>query len=232
MEFNKTDAAIPASPTSAEATSTVAGEIDLYEELKAFEELTSAEQRRLVERLQNAAAAEEVSQSLPAEPVLTQPPMPEAADGAPARRAVESVSVYQGSNEPVAEPVLTQLPVLEAADSAPARRAVESVSVYQGSKEPVEAHLRPFEISYASGPLTEMSPLLLFIGALSRGVCLACGAESGVDDLFCITCGVFIDEVDSTQRPTQPLNPTCSDCNLRIVAGEIFCPGCGSVLPG
>lgn len=191
MEFNKTDAAIHAWPTSAEATSTAAGEIDLYEELKAFEELSPAEQRRLVERLENAPAAEEAFQSLPAEPVLT------------------------------------QLPVLEAADAGAAPRAVESRSVYQGSNEPVEAHLRPFEISNSSGPLTEMSPPLLFTGALSRGVCLACGVESGVDDLFCITCGVFIDEVGSTLPP----NPTCAECNLRIVTGEIFCPGCGSLLP-
>lgn len=190
MEFNKTDAAIPASSTSAEATSTVAGEIDLYEELKAFAELSPEEQRRLAERLENAAA-EKASQSLPAEPVLT------------------------------------QLPMLEAADAPFPRRAVESVSVYQGSKEPVEAHPRPFEISNTSGPLTELSSPLLFTGALSRGVCLACGAESGVDDLFCITCGIFIDEVGSTQPP----NPTCAECNLRIVADEIFCPGCGSLLP-
>jgi len=61
---------------------------------------------------------------------------------------------------------------------------------------------------------------------LSQGVCLACGAESEPEDLFCITCGTFLDGV-----ATGPTNPTCAECGQRNIADEIFCPWCGSSLP-
>ncbi|HLF84040.1 MAG TPA: zinc ribbon domain-containing protein, partial [Blastocatellia bacterium] len=79
-----------------------------------------------------------------------------------------------------------------------------------------------------SGPLSglNLTPDFVFTGALSRGVCLACGAESAADDLFCITCGVFIDEIGSTL----PAKPTCGECKQGIAPDEIFCPWCGSVL--
>jgi len=64
-------------------------------------------------------------------------------------------------------------------------------------------------------------------GVLSRGVCLSCGAESEAEDLFCVTCGTFLDEVASAL----PLNQNCADCGLRISIDDIFCPGCGAALP-
>ena len=80
-----------------------------------------------------------------------------------------------------------------------------------------------------SGPLSgfNLPPEIVYTGALSPGVCLACGAESGADDLFCVTCGVFIDEIGSTL----PANPTCGECDQRIEEDEIFCPWCGSLVP-
>lgn len=61
---------------------------------------------------------------------------------------------------------------------------------------------------------------------LARGVCLACGAESEAEDLFCVTCGTFLDSVASV-----PANPTCAECGQKNIADEIFCPWCGSSLP-
>lgn len=44
-----------------------------------------------------------------------------------------------------------------------------------------------------SGPLDGLTNGFVFTGALSGGVCIACGTESGADELFCIACGVFIE---------------------------------------
>ncbi len=98
-------------------------------------------------------------------------------------------------------------------------------SVELSSVEDVESP----EVSRASGPLFGLSANseLTFTGALTRGVCLSCGAESGADDVFCVNCGAFIDEVDSNSKA----KPACSECGEPIVAEEIFCPSCGSVQP-
>lgn len=57
------------------------------------------------------------------------------------------------------------------------------------------------------------------------GVCLACGAHSWIDDLFCPSCGGFLDGLAPSIS-----NRTCAECNLGIASDEIFCPWCGSVL--
>jgi hypothetical protein len=46
-----------------------------------------------------------------------------------------------------------------------------------------------------SGLLGGLDSDIEFTGALSRGVCIACGAESSTDDLFCLACGVFIEDI-------------------------------------
>lgn len=46
-----------------------------------------------------------------------------------------------------------------------------------------------------SDPIENLDGGIEFTGALSRGVCLACGAESSTDDLFCPACDVFIEDI-------------------------------------
>lgn len=128
------------------------------------------------------------------------------------------------------KPVATTTPLREQVEATIVEPKAESASVYEDSEEPSElSNAVPpiFEGASPSGSLAGLSPDFPFTGALSRGVCIACGAESGADDLFCITCGAFIDEVSSTLT----FNPTCTVCGLGIAADEIFCPRCGSVLP-
>ena len=79
-----------------------------------------------------------------------------------------------------------------------------------------------------SGPLSgfNLPPEIVYTGAMSPGVCLACGSESSADDLFCLACGVFIDEIASTL----PTVPKCAECDQPSDPGDIFCPWCGSPL--
>lgn len=46
-----------------------------------------------------------------------------------------------------------------------------------------------------SDPIENLDGGVEFTGTLSRGVCLACGAESSTDDLFCPACDVSIEDI-------------------------------------
>jgi len=92
--------------------------------------------------------------------------------------------------------------------------------------EEMEVTQAVVELSDAGDPLVDLN----LDGALTYVTpgkdCLACGAESGTDDLFCMSCGSFLNGVASNS----PSNPICADCSQAISVDEIFCPWCGSVL--
>jgi hypothetical protein len=77
-----------------------------------------------------------------------------------------------------------------------------------------------------SGPFGAFDPEFRYTGALSSGICLACGAASGADDLFCITCGAFVDEAEVPI----PHPPVCPECGFDASAEEIFCLECSALL--
>jgi hypothetical protein len=129
-------------------------------------------------------------------------------------------------------PEIGETPSIEPVQSASIMSAAESASDSYISQARLEtSDLRESLVAgpRPSGPLSGLNlpPEFFYTGAMSRGVCLACGAESGTDDLFCLTCGVFIDEIASTL----PSNPSCGECRQRIDQEEIFCPWCGSAVP-
>jgi hypothetical protein len=152
----------------------------------------------------------------------------------PEQRRIQADLSSKPKREPVAESVSTgALPLQPAAEqiSAPARVPDTSVRHDGNSTNRSEARAAspgPFAGLGDSGSLAGLSPESPFTGALTRGVCLACGAESGVNDLFCITCGAFVDEAET---PVLSI-PTCTQCGLGIPAGEAFCPRCGVLPPG
>lgn len=77
-----------------------------------------------------------------------------------------------------------------------------------------------------SGPFGALDSQFQYNGSLSGGTCLGCGAESGAEDLFCITCGAFVDLADSPRVS----KPVCAECGFDRSADEIFCPECGSLV--
>jgi len=235
MELNNNDAAVGTDSTNAQATTTSAGEIDLYAEVIAFAALSSEERLRLLDRPvkvsvetgRPSADADKENASL--EPVLTHTPIQpvEAATAASEKRTPSPEAEEHTSPEPV----LTHS-TIEPVQSDTTVPAAESARDSDVSKAYVEAgEVRPplLDATRPSGPLSgfNLPPEIVYTGALTRGVCLACGAESSADDLFCMACGGFIDEIATTF----PFNPTCGECKQRIAADEIFCPWCGSGLP-
>jgi hypothetical protein len=63
--------------------------------------------------------------------------------------------------------------------------------------------------------------------------CQACGNQSDKQDLFCITCGEFLElqEGEVMVEKSVALDlPVCDDCGADISSDEIFCMSCGSVV--
>lgn len=74
------------------------------------------------------------------------------------------------------------------------------------------------------------------VDAFARPVpanCHACGSPSDGADLFCITCGEFL---EASEKPVADsfadaaTVPACGDCGAETTEGEIFCMECGAVL--
>ena len=230
MERNNNEAAVCADPVDERAGS--GDEIDLYDELTAFAELTPEEQHRLINRPETRpteteeAPADAAADPVSPDPVPTNTPMEAFAEETTSEETAQTFA--GGAEDQVSpEPVPVSAPIeLVAAEAtvpiAEAGSGAEDSTPYVGPTE-----VRPEVFVRPSGPLGSLTLGFVFTGALSRGVCLACGADSGADDLFCITCGVFIDEISSTL----PVKPTCAECQQGISADEIFCPWCGSAQP-
>ena len=232
MKLNHSDAALRADSINAQ-TGSSSGEIDLYDDLTAFAELSPAEQMRLVERSEKTStesekpSAEEVEEEHPSpEPLLAPAPI-ESVESEKTPEETENTSREKDEKHPSPEPVLALAPIepVEAVATALPAESAPDAADSSASVEPSEVRREVFV--RPSGPLGSLTRGFVFTGALSRGVCLACGAESDADDLFCITCGVFIEEIGSTL----PVKPTCGECKQGIASDEIFCPWCGSVLP-
>jgi double zinc ribbon protein len=208
MQFDANLAPARANPLPGPSGS-LGGEIDLYEELLAFAEMSPEEQRLYF--------AEAKSESEPTQ--ATRPSIPELVAPEP----IESLDP-----EPMESCELEPIEVKDAEIvSTPAELAIAH-SDSTPLDEEVEVNEPAVELSDGSDPLVDLNLDGGFSDVLPGKDCLACGAESGADDLFCMSCGSFLNGVASNS----PSNPLCADCNQGITIDEIFCPWCGSVLAG
>ncbi|MGA9772757.1 MAG: zinc ribbon domain-containing protein [Blastocatellia bacterium] len=81
------------------------------------------------------------------------------------------------------------------------------------------ADIQMVDILRVTGPLADSSA-----SHDLSSVCGDCGSLADSEDVFCITCGGPLEEVERAAPPS------CSDCGLTIVSDEIFCPSCGSAM--
>ena len=212
MVLNNNDTTICVESSHAQPGS---GEIDLYPELLAFELLSPDEQTRFLDR---SVPLSEPEASTPVDPESTSETPPAVAD------LESSQLVRVGNDEQSAiEKLSESIPIASEGLETEATEITEPVCRTEGSiapREPAASQPR------SSGPVSGFNPPqeTVYTGSMSRGVCLACGAESDADDLFCLACGSFVDEGTSTA----PSASTCRDCNQKMDPGEIFCPLCGS----
>lgn len=230
MELNKNEAAMLAGSTTVGAPGPGAAEIDLYDELIAFAGLSPEEQQRMLARpkksrdeavaasysdsdnIQNASSSiEKEATELQAE-TISEP------DDSVAGGGISEVEpeASEASSLSGLRAVLSPTPAQSPSDSED--------TAANGETSGVGPQL--FDRSRTGPLLAGLSVFgdFVFAGDLSRGVCLACGAESAPEDLFCVSCGVFIDEIDSTPKS----RPSCGECGQSITTDEIFCPWCGA----
>jgi hypothetical protein len=229
MEFNKNEAGNLAGATAVGTAGPGAGEIDLYDELETFAGLSPEEQQRLLARpnkaVEEAVAAtysdsESTNVTSNAVRMETPKPQPESISevkdsvrGETSEVSSEATKGSSSSGSPALPSVTAENSPSDSGDSAAKKKT--------GDLSP-----QLFDRSRTGPLLAGLNVLgdLVFAGDLSRGVCLACGAGSAAEDLFCVSCGVFIDDIDSTPNSS----PTCGECGQSVTAEEIFCPWCGA----
>ena len=228
MELNKTEAATLAGSPTVEAASASATEIDLYDELIIFAGLSPEEQQRMLARPKNprgAAVAASYSNSDNTQNASSS--VEREATVLPAHTISEPDDSFAGMSEvrPVAAEASGRSGLTAALSSTSAQSPSDSDDTAANS-ETSDVSPQLFDRSRTGPLLAGLNVFgdVVFSGDLSRGVCLACGAESSAEDLFCVNCGVFIDETDSTPKST----PSCGECGHSVTADEIFCPWCGA----
>ena len=216
---------------SAETKTTPGAEEHLFHEPDLTQAPIEPVQAQTVASEIEAPSAEDAQEGTSPEPEPIPPPI-EPVEPATAVAETQTQSAIDTEELTSREPVQIHKTIesVESGDAIVSAAVCASDSVVsEAFVEPGEVRPRQYEGPRPSGPLSgfNLPPNIVYTGALSKGVCLACGAESGADDLFCMTCGVFIDEIAST-LPADPT--TCAECKQGIAANEIFCPWCGSVL--
>ena len=137
--------------------------------------------------------------------------------------------VTRSSNEAtqyaVPEPVLTAISEVDVEVVKPASEATFTDADPKADGGTGQTSPRVADEFSAGATLAGMNPQYVFTNALSGQACPACGAQSEADDLFCMSCGAFVNGVGSA-----PFDPNCADCSREVQPDEIFCPWCGSTL--
>jgi hypothetical protein len=231
MQLNSNGASAHPSAISARHGSGRAKEIELYEELLAFVDMTPEEQSRYLypaKTLQENTGEDapiETAEPDSSDPVARQ------VDSIPEPSLTQAASIQTEetlqTNEDIADLFDSSFDSVPFDDSASPVDSNFDSDAFASSGSPVDSNF-DFHPLDGSGPLVGVSFDSGLADTLSGAVCPVCEAESAIDDLFCMSCGNFLNGIASTS----PSNPTCADCNEPIAIDEIFCPWCGSVLAG
>lgn len=190
MKLTRSETGARGSGRLIEPLSTETAELDLYDELVSFTELSPDQQREELERVARANA----------------PPVTTAEESAsfdfleqsdlPARDEPESNSSTEAAFNLIDEPLCDPLDSPDGDSSAHTIFAfVEELSpeTSRGSEDsPVAAQ---------PDPLRSTSPLEdIYSGAMTAAECEhrceSCGAVSSLEDLFCLSCGQLLGEMD------------------------------------
>ncbi|MEK6300201.1 MAG: hypothetical protein AABO41_05720 [Acidobacteriota bacterium] len=192
MEFRSDESGARSSDRLIEPASTTMVELDLFDELSNFSALSSEEQRKDLERIGLASAQ----------------PAPTAGKPAPANFDFIEQSDWAEAKAPTldqfAEPTFdlideSLLEPPDLPDPPPAQ------PVFAFVEQPAQQVSQPIEDGrFASEPpdtLGVTSPLAdIFSGVIltleTALSCENCGADSGKEDLFCLSCGELVGEID------------------------------------
>jgi hypothetical protein len=243
------DGAICADPPDEKGDSSSGSEIELYTDLISFSELPAEEKLQSIVALRKAVeeARRKSEQELAQQAALAAAPAsdPETSVVAPSSFRVEAPVARRVSAPLISNPTLAQTNGSSADLTPKPTRASDSLAEFPAQPASISAVVepaaqassnlagtadsRPVTSPKPSGPLSgfNLPPNIVYTGTIAAGACISCGAETGEEDLFCVACGGFVDEIH-----TSVVIPKCAECKKEISSGEMFCPFCGAATTG
>jgi RNA polymerase subunit RPABC4/transcription elongation factor Spt4 len=244
MQLNGNQASMRSDAISAQMGSGIAGEIDIYDELVAFAEMSAEEQSRYLHPVE--PAAKNISETKIGNNATND--SIDSGTAEPAEGTLELIAIDRNSN-PTKEPVATGCGFVDVfgttgplsdlgldgdfdgAESEEIVELFESGSVFADlDTDPHDAQSSENEAVFrGSGPFADRDLDSEAHSNESLRICPACEAELGADELFCAECGGFLNGI-SSDSPASSESISCSECTQSISTDEIFCPWCGSVL--
>jgi Double zinc ribbon len=233
MEF-KTDEA------NLRADSNQTGELNLYDELVAFSNL-SPEEQKTEQATRFARASEPTSQSTdgfifadlvdPGEPAFAPVEEREIQSFEPAEQPSFEL-MDRAELQAVKEPSTSPLEdfSFELSDDPARGMKPESSSERLQADHSGDADLDLAYLLRVTGPLLALG--LTMNATSSLLVCGDCRSQSSSDDMFCVTCGglLYEAELPVTTVEAAASGLTCEGCDYLIEEDEIFCPSCGTVI--
>ena len=200
-------------------------EMDLYNDLLVFSDLSSEEQEAAMTRPAPSSIIE-LSAQTPVEII-------EPIAISESQQPIENDAFFFDT---LKQPAIEEA-AIEIAEERAARVIEEKVIEEKASEPPVFAPLqaRAFdqsgsldfnlaEILRVTGPLPSLSTKQAAASVLS--VCPECGSSADTEEMFCITCGGLLEEAPAAAKAVL----SCDDCGSIVESDEIFCPSCGSVM--
>jgi double zinc ribbon protein len=181
MKFKTAELNLRADSNAPDVSLDEANDLNLYDDLLAFTDLSPEEQKAAMNRI-SASALLDSSQQSP----------------------VETAAVYEQQQA-----------------FAPVKEKDCEPQQTNAFNKDSSADFQLAEILRVTGQLADFSAL-----RDSSSICGDCGSPASSEDLFCITCGGPLGEVELVA------SLSCGDCGETIVSDEIFCPSCGSAMFG
>lgn len=192
-----------------------AGDIDLYDDLLIFTDLSPEEQKAALNR------------PAPAPPQQSPVKIPETG-------VVYEQQAFEPPPETASDPLRQTNKAFVFEPRVEAAKDSDVNTVKQPAIQPVKesASEPPQANTFGKGNSTELqlADILRVTDQLNdisketdlMSACLDCGSLADSEDVFCINCGGTLGEVELVAPPS------CDDCGAAIESDEIFCPSCGS----
>jgi RNA polymerase subunit RPABC4/transcription elongation factor Spt4 len=223
------------------ADSSTTGEMDLYDELVAFSNL-SPEDQKAGPAPRSARDSEPTLQPTDGF-ILADLNHPDTSISEPVQeiQSLEPMNqpsfelTDQAKSQPVKASSINPLEdfSFELPDEPARRMAHETSSARPQPDQSNQGSDADLDLAYllrVTGPLVALGSTMY--AASSLLVCRDCRSQSSSEDMFCVVCGGLLDEADSSEAAVENVAQglTCNDCEYLIEEDEIFCPSCGAAI--
>ena len=207
-------------------------EIDLYDDLMAFSNLSPEEQEKeSAKRLINKSepVVQSSNQFFYVDPVASNESILESV----IEQEDRSFEILEQSSfdEESSNHTIEDFPFEQPNEPAIQKERESSFKIVDAG-EPPKKKSDYLDLSYllrVTGPLVALG--VTANAASSLLVCRDCGSQASSEDMFCVTCGGLLDEAETSEAAAVvAIKSACEACGSPVEEDEIFCPSCGTVL--